>query len=253
MSKPLDNKLIALTRDASGNQAWQPHLVALGARVYSLPTIETAPLPLSPDVANVARNLNRFDWLVLTSAASLRYLLEQASGSGGPPLGSVKLAVIGPATAAAARQAELRVAFQPSHADSKTLARELDILPSGRVVWPHSTRAPQDLARILRSRGAEITEIPLYETRALETPDPEMNRLLQEKAVGCLVFASPSAAEGFGRRVSGESFRLAQTVPALAAGRGIAERLMQAGFTCVHTSDQPSISGIAGSLVRLLQ
>lgn len=87
------------------------------------------------------------EWLILTS----RHAVPACSGSGSSgPCGSPRLAVIGEATAAAARAAGLAVSFLPSRPDSATLLSEIvpQLKPSDRVVRLKPRHAPDSLSAL---------------------------------------------------------------------------------------------------------
>ncbi len=67
-------------------------LEAAGCRVHAVPTVATERLDFPPP------DLDRFDWVVVTSAEGARGLLERT------PPGRARWAAVGPATAAALAQ-----------------------------------------------------------------------------------------------------------------------------------------------------
>lgn len=252
MVKSLKHKLVVVTRSAAGNRAWASYLQALDAQVYSLPTIETAPLPLTADTAAILKRLADFDWLILTSANSIRYLREstQRVGVQMQPKG-LQIAVIGEQTAHAAKQAGLCIAFQPSRANSKTLGAELTPVRGKRILLPQTTIAPNDLAEALRIRGGTVTSLPLYRTNILDTPDEKLLKLLSDGKVDVLTFASPSAVHGFTERLTRSCLQRAHELPAIAVGPEVAARLAESGFLHIYTSATPSIGGILNILQQL--
>ncbi|MDP9321740.1 MAG: uroporphyrinogen-III synthase, partial [Chloroflexota bacterium] len=97
-------------------------------------------------------------------------------------------AAVGDRTADACRVASLRVVFTPSLPSGAALAEELP-LPLGAVLLARSDRAGREPVAVLLRRGAVAGEIVAYRTVAFG-PDVD-------PAGDVVVFASPSAVEGF--------------------------------------------------------
>lgn len=249
----LQGKLVVLTRTESGNRAWTPYLQAQGTRVYCLPAIQTIPLSLGPQASAALGQAASFDWLVLTSAAGARYLFRTLAGLTDVPSlkAGVQIAAIGPQTAHVLQTVGLVAAFVPSRPDSRTLGAELPLAPGQRVLLPRTTIASGELAETLRTRGGTVTAVPLYQTRTLDTPDEQFAQALQTRSVDYLTFASPSAVQGFCKRVTEPYFSTARELPAVAIGPTVAAALSQHGFHSVYTSNAPSITGIIEILQQL--
>ncbi|OLC55672.1 MAG: hypothetical protein AUH85_08630 [Chloroflexi bacterium 13_1_40CM_4_68_4] len=90
---------------------------------------------------------------------------------------------------------EAELAPQP---DGASLARSLDV-PGGMVLLARSDRALADLPAILRERGARVKEVVAYRTVAEALGDVATVRSRAPRAV--VVFASPSAVDGFAAAV----------------------------------------------------
>jgi uroporphyrinogen-III synthase len=252
MSTSLHHKTIVLTRSVAGNRAWKSYLQARGARVYTLPTIETVPLPLTTGARAMLLQLPTFDWLLLTSAVSVRLLRHIVGEARLPwPIKDLPVAAIGLRTATAAERAGLRVIFRPSHATSASLGQELPAVEGRHILLPQSTISPDELAGALRKRGGLVTVLHLYETRLVAAPDETLGRLLDNREVDYCTFASPSAVRGFKQRLPASSLVQACAMPAVAIGPTVAKALEAAGFTNVHTSTAASIAGITKILEGL--
>ncbi len=109
--------------------------------------------------------------------------------------------------------------------------------------------ASDTLARTLRRRGAEVTELPIYQTRLREDADPAFSQLLQAGGAHYLVFASPSAVHGFIRRITHDDLRRAKSLPAVAIGPSVAAALEQMGFSSIHQAAQPNVAGVYRALI----
>ena len=104
---PLAGRRVLVTRAAHQAGKLSEGLRALGAESVEVPVLEIRP-PASFDSLDAAlRQLDRYDWLILTSANTVRALADRAAALGilhEPPI-TMKVAAVGDATAAAARKA----------------------------------------------------------------------------------------------------------------------------------------------------
>lgn len=106
------------------------------------------------------------DWLVVTSRHAVRALAGR-TGRPSPPEGALavgpRVAVVGPATAAAAAAAGVPVAFRPSRSDSVTLLAELGprLRPTDRVVRLKARNAADSLAAL--AAVCDYTAVDAYE------------------------------------------------------------------------------------------
>ena len=106
------------------------------------------------------------DWLVVTSRHAVRALAGR-TGRPSPPEGALavgpRVAVVGPATAAAAAAAGVSVAFRPSRSDSATLLAELGprLRPTDRVVRLKASNAADSLAVL--AAVCDYTAVDAYE------------------------------------------------------------------------------------------
>ena len=117
-SRPLFGQRVLVTRPAHQAAGMVRKLEHLGAVVSRMPVVEIRELA---DFAAVDRALDQlragaWDWLVFTSANGVHALLRRLDAVGRDlrDLGSVKLAAIGPKTAAALREYRLRADLVPA-------------------------------------------------------------------------------------------------------------------------------------------
>jgi uroporphyrinogen-III synthase len=253
-AKPPGGKLAVLTRSTAGNQAWAAYLHAHGIATYGLPGITTKKTRLTPVQIDLLRRVGQFDWLVFTSAAGVRYLLEQAKFHTVPlPEGRPKTAVVGEKTAAAALKNGLSVDFRPRTPNGHSLGLELPLPKNSSILLARSTIAGRDLPDLLRRRGASVAELPVYDTIPTSNTDENFNQLLQQSRIGWLVFASPSAVRAFSNRLSPALRKLAQTLPAIATGPTTAHALQAGDFQDIHVAPKPNAAAIAAVITSLSQ
>lgn len=166
-------------------------LESWGARVVLFPTVEIVPPadpgPLDRAVARMAD----FQWLVFTSANAVTAVFDRLGAVSLPDSG-LRIAALGPATAAEVRRRGARVDFVPSEYLSECLGGELPEVEGRAILVPQGDQAGSELGLALAKRGARVETVEAYRTAAPDRPDP---RELADLAVGvdAAVFTSGSA------------------------------------------------------------
>lgn len=166
--RSLVSKRVVVTRAEAQATPLLDALRAEGAVPITAPAIRVLPPDDPSPLAEAARALASFDWLVCTSTNAVRALVRariEAGRSGAWPT-TMRVAAVGNATAQTLRDEGLAVAFTPSSAVADALARELPIAQGTRVLWPHGDLADTALAATLTARGAVVTSPVAYRTVA---------------------------------------------------------------------------------------
>lgn len=156
-------------------------LEALSQEPVMLSCIEAIPEP--EEVLSRAReDASRADWLLLTSARTVRFLWPE----GGMP--RVPVAAVGPLTAAAVGEAGGETELM-GDAGGSEMAVLLKALVAGRsIFFPHASRSDPTIASALRGAGATVDTAVVYEITPLAPgADP----------VDAVLFGSPSAVTGW--------------------------------------------------------
>jgi uroporphyrinogen-III synthase len=195
----LTGRRILVTRRPEQSATLTAALTALGAQVVEVPLLELAP-PEDPEpLARALAGLDRYEWIVLTSANAVEALADALARAGRSLPGTTRLASVGPSTSRRAREALGReIAVEPpSDFRAEGLLRALEGLEmAGRsVLQPVSDRARDVLAEGLRARGAQVDVVVAYRTA---TPAGAGEALLKALQAGTdlVALASPSAVEG---------------------------------------------------------
>ncbi len=251
----MQGKLVVLTRSAAGNRAWQRHFERLGASLYRFPTIEVVPVEPSPELTDILRRIDEFDWVIFTSAMGPHFfksIIEKLSIDISPET-MPPIAVIGERTAMAVKKIGYRVTFQPRLAASKNLAQELgDFKPikGSAILLLRSAIAEPDFPKKLGALGGRVTDRAIYQTILVREPDPEFEKLLEQGKIDFLTFASPSAVRGFLGRVPSTLQEIAMRLPAIALGRNIANALRSAGFKHIIITKEATMKAMLEALLN---
>jgi uroporphyrinogen-III synthase len=157
----LQGKRIAVTRAVERAEGLASALRAEGAQVSICPTIAYAP-PEDPAPLEAAlRRLDRYDWIVFTSAAAVDALAERGAL---PPPAHVRVAVVGKATAASIEARGGRVDLIPAEQNAEGVLAALHDVAGKRFLLPLADIGRDTLVAGLRARGAVVDVVTAYRT-----------------------------------------------------------------------------------------
>jgi uroporphyrinogen-III synthase len=209
--RPLLGRRIVVTRP----RAQAVRLVALlegyGAEVFALPAIGIEPPEDPRPLDEALGRLDRFDWIVFTSANGVdafRDRLER-TGRDASALAGVRLAAIGPETAAVLERAGWPVETVPSEFRAEGLVEALrpHLRPGAEVLLVRAAEAREVLPRELAALGARVTVAPAYRTVPLPDGGPDVRALLQARRVDVVTFTSSSTVRGFLALLPADAYR----------------------------------------------
>jgi uroporphyrinogen III methyltransferase / synthase len=199
---PLLGKRIVVTRTRQQASALTKILASQGADVLEIPTIRIAPRQLeAAHREKLSAFSDHFDWVVFASpnAVDLFFAEYFKQTPDIRRLGSVKIAVVGPATRNKLNELRLAVDLMPDIYTTERLAETFSQkdIRGQRICLPHGNLADPAFSDRLRRQGAAVEEWTLYDT----TPETEdatgaRARYLREGA-HWITFTSSSTAENW--------------------------------------------------------
>lgn len=200
--KELSGKRIVITRAREQASVLRDALVACGAEVVEVPTIEIHdPASWQPLDAAI-RRLGEFDFLVLTSVNGVRNFLRRlrAAGRDVNDLGHLEVGAIGPSTAAALTESGVKVHFVPQEYRAEGLLASLagrDL--SGKAfLIPRAKVARDVVPRMVTERGARVEVVEAYETVTPDLPPGLLEGLLTPRP-DVITFTSSSTVSNLGK------------------------------------------------------
>jgi uroporphyrinogen-III synthase len=181
-----------------------------------------------------------WDWVVVTSPNGV----ERVAAAAGDHLRQLRIAVIGPGTAAALRRAGAEPGLVAPRAVAEGL---LDAFPAGpgRVLVAQGDRARAALVDGLRARGWEARAVVAYRTVLRPVPPVEAAAARRADAVA---FTSASTVEGW---VAGAG---AQWLPPVVVSIGpvTTEAAARLGIAVHATADPHTLDGLVDALAGAL-
>jgi uroporphyrinogen III methyltransferase/synthase len=190
-----------VTRARAQASGLATRLRELGAEAVETPAIRIAPLP------GPAPEIERYDLVCLTSPNGVRELFArlQAAGRDARVFHGVRVAAIGPGTAAALREHGLIADVVPERFVAEGLIEALADVPVARALVARAARARDVLPDALRARGAEVDVTALYETVADPLTEAEIAAVARADYVTFtssstvrFFFAAAAAADALG-------------------------------------------------------
>lgn len=159
---------------------------------------------------------------------------------------------VGPATAAAAREAGFQTIEGPS--DAHALAAKIIAEgPRGAYLHVRGRHGTDHLRRVLTDAGLELREAVVYDMHAVERPAPEARDALLSGEVRAATFYSPRAAYLFADLIASHPELGAglHRASAAAISHETALNLRDLGFAEVICAERPDSDGMDAAIARL--
>jgi len=246
-SMPLFGHRVVVTRARTQSRDLVDSLEAQGAGVIEFPVIAIAPPDDDEGVATVLSRLGSYDWLVLTSTNGVERFFAALLRAGRDlrELAGVRIAAIGPATAAAVAGRGLRVEVVPDEYRAEALLESMGDVDGLRVLVARAAVARDVLPDSLRARGADVEVLAIYKTVDGAAPDAEV---LEQADV--ITFTSSSTVDRFLRIAGdrGRAFLARATIAAI--GPITADTLRSAGYRVDIMPSEYTIPGLGSAIVE---
>ena len=243
-SGPLAGLRIMVTRADRQAAALADALTALGAQAVTCPVIAIEPIAVDPAAL---QDLGRYDWLVLTSANGvdrLRELLREASRD---LPAHIKVAAIGPETAARAQEAGMTPTLVPQRFIAEELAHALSaaMAPGARILLARAAGARDVLPEQLRARGAQVDVLEIYRAVPPAGVGPRLAASLP--GVDMITFTSSSTVRHFVDAMPGA---LADRVSIACIGPITAQTARDLGLRVDIIAQEYTTRGLVDAIVR---
>lgn len=243
--------LVTRTRQQAGNLS--ALLRRRGAIPVETPLVRIEPPESWEPLEEALAAMESFDWLIFSSqngvAATVAHL--DRLGLDIRALKGPRIAAIGPATAAAAAAAGLRISLCPEEYAAEGLLESLraEGLRGKRLLLLRAAQGRELLPRLAEEDGAQVAVVPVYQTLPVDYPDPEAMRMLEDHEVDFITFASSSAVRSFASAVGEERAReLLGKVCVGCIGPVTAATAEELGLTPTVVPEQYTIEALVAAL-----
>lgn len=244
-------RFVVITRTAPQSDHFRSAIEKLGLRTVVCPSITHTAQLSKKGFSQFFLSKNPHTWIVFTSSNGVKFFAEELKMN--PPgrlVDAMRIAVVGPQTAQMAEEYGLKHVFIPSTFTAAHLARELPDVNGAHILWPRSARSDLEFQKILESRGAQVTDMPLYTTEYQRTDMEEFWRLLHLRQIVCLTFTSPSTVEGFMKNIGSPVGDLL-FLPVVSIGPVTTKEIEEYGFTTIYTADPHDTEGMISKIKSL--
>ena len=191
----LAGRRVLVTRAAHQIGKLSDELRQAGAIPVEVPVLEIQPPENFAELDAALRNFSKYDWLVLTSANTVRALEGRATQLGMPlnQPESLKAAAVGEGTAKAAAAAGLKVALVPESYVAESLVSAIVGQTAGaRVLLARAAVARDVIPDALRAAGAQVDVVDAYQN-GIPKGAPEQLRRALAQGLDAATFTSSSS------------------------------------------------------------
>ena len=247
---------VLVTRAAHQAGKLSEQLRAAGCEPVEVPVLEIQPPRNFAPLDAALRHLTSYNWLIVTSANTVRALAERAVALGvslsknPTPL----VAAVGEATAQAALKAGLSVAITPEKYVAESLAEALAGSVAGkRILVARAEIARDVIPDALRSAGAVVDVVDAYRNVMPESA-PELLHAALEKGIDAATFTSSSSVTHLAdaARAAKVAFPFAG-VKAVSIGPITSSTLREYGWEPAAEAAVSDIPGLVAAVEQLLR
>ena len=253
--RALFGRCVLVTRTRSQASLLVRILADLGAEVIEAPTIEIAPPPDLAPVDKAIAEIDRFDWILLTSPNAVEGLarrldhLERDSRH----LASVRIGALGDATAEALRgRLGLRADLVPEQFVAEALADAIIARreASGRkFLWLRADIARATLRDRLVEAGGYVLDHSVYVTRPAGSLPQRALAAVRERRLDWITFTSSSTAKYLVELLGAEA-ELIQNVKTASIGPITSRTMRGLGMEPTVEASPSSMEGLVEAMMR---
>jgi uroporphyrinogen III methyltransferase/synthase len=202
--RPLFGQRVVVSRTREQASQLSRRLLELGAEVLEIPTIRIVPPKNKENLRDAFEGLGGYDWIVFTSpngvTAFFDYFFKIHEDI--RSFGGLRIAAVGPATAAKLKELHLGVDLMPAEyvaADIAKAFKKIDV-ENCKILLARAEVANPELPKALEALGAIVDDVAFYQT-VPETEDFNgAAQKLLEGGADWLTFTSSSTVENFHAR-----------------------------------------------------
>ena len=248
-SGPLAGRRVIVTRPAGQEAELIARIRAVDGQPLHVPVIQIAdPRSWEPLDAAV-RQLDTYDWIVLSSVNGVRGFLSRlrAAGRDGRALGTARLAAIGPATQQALAAAGYVCDLVPADHRSEGLLTAFAAEPRGtRFLLVRAATGRDILPRGLVAGGHHVDEVAAYASEPIAGLDEATVAAVAGEGGGWITVTSGAIAESAARLFGGRirEWRIASLSPVTSAA------LRRFGLEPAAEAAEPSAAALVAAIVQ---
>ena len=251
--RPLFGKRIVVTRPRDQARELVDQIEEAGAEAIEAPTVTS----MAPDddtmLMEAADNPAAFDWIVFTTATAVESFLRVVMSGQNDirSLNGVKLCAIGPSTSDRLAAFGIRADLAPAEFGIEAIADALGGGDKSRILIVRPDQARDVLAKELRKRGADVTDVIAYRAVPAAEIGQDIYRMLLDGKVDAVTFTSASTVRQFVELAGrDQAIDLLSTTVVAAMGPVTAEAARQLGVNVQVVATRYNVDGLVDALVE---
>ncbi|HMJ92108.1 MAG TPA: uroporphyrinogen-III C-methyltransferase [Candidatus Acidoferrum sp.] len=252
--RPLFGQRIVVTRTRNQASELSRQLIERGAEVIEVPTIRIEAPDDKQSFVEALAAIGEYEWVIFTSPNGVAQFFEYFFKSFDDirAIGGLRIAAVGPATAAKVAEYHLKVDLMPEEFVSSKIAAafvKYQDIENVRMLLLRAQVANRELPESLEALGAILDDVAVYKT-VPETEDPygAAARLLAEGA-DWITFASASSVENFHARFNLSEFvKKFSRVRFASIGPETSKAINSLGLTAATEANPHTIEGMVKAI-----
>jgi uroporphyrinogen III methyltransferase/synthase len=214
-TRPLLGKRVVVTRAREQASSFSNKLIDLGADAIEFPTIQIIEPESYAPMDEAITRLGNYDWIVFTSVNGVDHFFRRMklAGKDARAFGQAKVCAIGPATAAALEDFNIKADFVPTKYVAESILEELGEVRGKRILLARADVAREALLTGLIEQGAEVEQVTAYRqviARELNNSPTEIKaadlvKLLEADEIDLVTFTSSNTVKNFATRLKSAS------------------------------------------------
>jgi uroporphyrinogen-III synthase len=258
VSNTLNGIRVLVTRPIHQVEHLSSMIEQQGGVAIRFPTLQIVGLESQADnlatVTNSLFQLSNCQWLIFTSVNAVNFALK-ANGGKIAQLKATRIAAIGKATARELESVGLHVSLIPENRyDSESLLAmpQMQQVNGQTVLIVRGQGGREELANVLRSRGAKVGYWEVYKRIIPDIDSAEVVSLLEHCKLEVIVVTSCETLQNL-LTMLGESYnKILTMIPLVVISERIRRLAVEIGFTHIAVAESPSDPAIVDTICALI-
>jgi uroporphyrinogen-III synthase len=253
--RPLTGVRVLVGRARHQAGALSSGLKKLGAEVVEIPFIEIRRPRSYKPLDTALKNLEAYDWLVLTSVNGVDATWERLSKLqlAKKNFKHLKVAAIGPATRKAIERRGLKVDVVPEEYVAESVVKSLRRKVKGKTVLLARAKVARDvIPRELRKLGAQVDVVEAYETVIPASSRARLRAMMKNpaKCPDVITFTSSSTVKNFVALAGRISRPIRKEITMASIGPVTSSTLAELGLGVDIEAKEYTIPGLIQAILR---
>jgi uroporphyrinogen III methyltransferase/synthase len=239
---------VLVTRAAEQAPALTAALNAIGVEPIAVPTIEIVSPTSFVELDQAIAELDRIDYLVLTSANAVNAFFDRlmVQGKSKLALSGLQTVAVGPKSAEAFAERGINVDLIPKDYRAEGVISLLQDRVSGkRLLYPKAALARDLIPTELAAAGAEVIDPVAYASAPPANAAQQLRQVLAD-GLDLLTFTASSTVQNFVDLLDAEAQPLAKLIPVASIGPLTSATARKFGFNVVIEPENSTL----GALVK---